>query len=282
MARDGVRLRVDAALSRRRRVHASRADDHEEPRSVPRARSTRVALRQPRAAARSTCSRAMLEQDGGVAAPLLQKAGADVAALCAAPSASKVEGFPRVSGGAEPGLVAPHARGHSARRGRGQAAEGRLRLGRALPPRDGAARPRDPGRCFEQHGGVTYEKLLAALASVRGSQRITDQDPEGKFQALEKYCRDLTEAARKGKTRPGHRARRRDPPRDAGALAPDEEQPRAHRRAGRRQDGDRRGHRAAHRPRRRARVAEEQAARARSTWARSSPARSSAASSRSA
>ena len=55
---------------------------------------------------------------------------------------------------------------------------------------------------LEQNGGVTYDKLLRGLAVVRGSQRVTDQDPEGKFQALEKYCRDLTEAARRGKSDP--------------------------------------------------------------------------------
>ena len=59
--------------------------------------------------------------------------------------------------------------------------------------------------------------------------------------------------------RSGHRPRRRDPPRDAGAVAPHQEQPRADRRAGRRQDGHRRRHRAPHRERRRARVAEGQA-----------------------
>ena len=62
-----------------------------------------------------------------------------------------------------------------------------------------------------------------------------------------------------GQARPGHRPRRGDPPRDAGALAAHEEQPGAHRRAGRRQDRDRRGARAAHRRRRRPRDAEEQA-----------------------
>ena len=46
---------------------------------------------------------AMLAQEGGVAAPLLQKAGADVSALAAAVD-KRVEGFPRVTGGAEPGL----------------------------------------------------------------------------------------------------------------------------------------------------------------------------------
>ena len=46
--------------------------------------------------------------------------------------------------------------------------------------------------------GATRERLLQALADVRGSHRVTDQSPEEKFQALEKYGRDLTEAARDG------------------------------------------------------------------------------------
>lgn len=50
--------------------------------------------------------------------------------------------------------------------------------------------------------GVTHDKLMQALAEVRGSQRVTDQDPEGKYQALEKFTRDLTEVARKGKLDP--------------------------------------------------------------------------------
>ena len=50
--------------------------------------------------------------------------------------------------------------------------------------------------------GVTRERVLEALASVRGSQRVTDQNPEGKYEALQKYGRDLTELARKGKLDP--------------------------------------------------------------------------------
>jgi ATP-dependent Clp protease ATP-binding subunit ClpB len=46
--------------------------------------------------------------------------------------------------------------------------------------------------------GLTYEKLLQALADIRGTQRVTDSQPEGKFQALDKYTRDLTSLARKG------------------------------------------------------------------------------------
>jgi ATP-dependent Clp protease ATP-binding subunit ClpB len=50
--------------------------------------------------------------------------------------------------------------------------------------------------------GATHEAILKALTAVRGSSRVTDQNPEGKFQALEKYAKDLTELARRGKLDP--------------------------------------------------------------------------------
>jgi len=50
--------------------------------------------------------------------------------------------------------------------------------------------------------GLEYDGLLAALEKVRGSHRITDPEPEGKYQVLEKYCRDLTKFARQGKLDP--------------------------------------------------------------------------------
>jgi len=50
--------------------------------------------------------------------------------------------------------------------------------------------------------GATKDAILKALTAVRGSQRVTDQNPEGKFQALEKYAKDLTDLARRGKLDP--------------------------------------------------------------------------------
>ena len=50
--------------------------------------------------------------------------------------------------------------------------------------------------------GATHDAVLKSLASVRGSQRVTDQNPEAKYQALEKYAKDLTELARRGKLDP--------------------------------------------------------------------------------
>ena len=60
----------------------------------------------------------------------------------------------------------------------------------------------DAARDALQALGATHEAILKALTSVRGTQRVTDQNPEAKFQALEKYAKDLTELARMGKLDP--------------------------------------------------------------------------------
>ena len=57
------------------------------------------------------------------------------------------------------------------------------------------------GRYLKQ-AGVTRDRLLQAVQQVRGSQRVTDPNPEGKYQSLEKYGRDLTALARRGKIDP--------------------------------------------------------------------------------
>ncbi|MEA2524161.1 MAG: ATP-dependent Clp protease ATP-binding subunit ClpB [Thermomicrobiales bacterium] len=56
-------------------------------------------------------------------------------------------------------------------------------------------------RLLQRHG-LTTDKAKAALKEIRGSQRVTDPNPEGKYQALERYGRDLTELAEKGKLDP--------------------------------------------------------------------------------
>jgi ATP-dependent Clp protease ATP-binding subunit ClpB len=143
---------------------------------------------------------AMLDQDGGVAAPLLQKAGADLPGLLEDVSKA-VEAFPRVSGGAQPGLSRRTL--EMIRRADDEAKQLKDEYVSVEHYVLAAVRhDRDLRALVERHGGVTYESLLTALANVRGAQRITDPDPEGKFQALEKYTRDLTEGARKGKMDP--------------------------------------------------------------------------------
>jgi ATP-dependent Clp protease ATP-binding subunit ClpB len=61
---------------------------------------------------------------------------------------------------------------------------------------------RDPAQEILVRHGATHDAILKALTAVRGSQRITDQNPEAKYQALERYARDLTEQARRGKLDP--------------------------------------------------------------------------------
>src|SRR5215813_5854286 len=57
------------------------------------------------------------------------------------------------------------------------------------------------GRLLQQNG-VTKDAILKVLVSIRGTQKITDQNPEQKYQALQRYTRDLTDLARKGKLDP--------------------------------------------------------------------------------
>ncbi len=143
---------------------------------------------------------AALQQEGGVARPLLQKAGGEIDELERA-LGERLEKLPKVSGGAEPGI--------------GRRATEMLRKAEdeAKALKDDfvsvehfvlalAKSDRDVQAELKEAGGLDYAKILRALATVRGSQRITDRDPEAKFQALEKYCRDLTDAARKSKIDP--------------------------------------------------------------------------------
>ena len=142
---------------------------------------------------------AVLEQEGGVGAPLVQRAGADPKAL-ARELAERIEKLPRVSGGAEPSFgrrtvpLLNQAENEAKRLKDDYVSVEHFLLAAASSDKDLQA-------VFDRHG-LSHDKLIRALAEIRGSQRVTDQDPEGKFQALEKYTRDLTEAARRGKIDP--------------------------------------------------------------------------------
>ena len=141
---------------------------------------------------------AVLEQEGGVGASLVQRAGADPKALAKALN-ERVEKLPKVSGGQEPGFgrrTVPflNVAEDEAKKLKDDfiSVEHFLLAGRS---------DKDVQAVFDRHG-LAYDKLLHALAEIRGSQRVTDQDPEGKFQALEKYTRDLTALAKRGKIDP--------------------------------------------------------------------------------
>ncbi len=143
----------------------------------------------------------LLEQDAGVVAPVLRKLGVDPAAVRATLGPA-LDALPRMTGAA---AEATSAAGELLAVVR--AAENEMRelndeyvstehLILALSAQTGAAG--DALRSL----GATHENLLQALAEVRGGHRVTDQSPEGKYQALEKYGRDLTEAAASGKLDP--------------------------------------------------------------------------------
>jgi ATP-dependent Clp protease ATP-binding subunit ClpB len=60
----------------------------------------------------------------------------------------------------------------------------------------------DKAQALLARSGATHDAILQALTSVRGSQKVTDQNPEAKYQALQRYAKDLTELARRGKLDP--------------------------------------------------------------------------------
>ncbi len=142
---------------------------------------------------------AFVEQDGGLASSLLEHAGLSVPSVRQAVEQALAK-LPQVQGaGASPGQlhVAP-------------------RLSQVLAKAEDEQRTlKDDYLSVEhvvlamvQEGGIfkklglTKERLLGALQQIRGSQRVTSQDPEGTYQALEKYGRDLTRLAGQGKLDP--------------------------------------------------------------------------------
>ncbi|MCX5738449.1 MAG: AAA family ATPase, partial [Proteobacteria bacterium] len=145
--------------------------------------------------------RALLDQPEGATVPVLQKLGVGVdalkaqldQALAALPRVSGATAEPRISEGLSKALEAAF---QSADQLKDEyVSTEHLLLGLAASDRDAA------GRALRE-AGVTRDAILKALQSVRGSGRVTDQDPESKYQSLEKYGRDLTELARKGKLDP--------------------------------------------------------------------------------
>jgi ATP-dependent Clp protease ATP-binding subunit ClpB len=142
---------------------------------------------------------AVIEQKDGVGAPLVERAGAAAGAV-RRDLEQRLESLPKVTGGAEPTL------------GRRAVALVQKAEDEAKALKDdfvsvehfllaASKSDKDVQAVFDRHG-LSYDKLLAALTQIRGAHRVTDQDPEGKFQALEKYTRDLTELARRGKIDP--------------------------------------------------------------------------------
>jgi len=145
---------------------------------------------------------ALLEQSEGIVRPLLQRVGANVEAIGAAVRA-ELDGVPQVKGSAAAQLYMAPELAEAFDEAEKQAAQFKddyisaehLLLAFLQKPDS------PPGRLLQQHG-VNRDALLAALKDVRGGQRVTDENPEDKYQALERYARDLVEMARRGKLDP--------------------------------------------------------------------------------
>jgi ATP-dependent Clp protease ATP-binding subunit ClpB len=144
---------------------------------------------------------ALLEQREGIVPEVFRKMGADPAEIGRA-ARELIEKIPQAYGGAQPGLsprlkaVTDIAEAEAARLKDDFVSTEHLLIGIA------SETGRSPAARLLTERGLTRDKIFAALTSIRGSQRVTSQNPEGTYQALERYGRDLTELARKGKLDP--------------------------------------------------------------------------------
>ena len=142
---------------------------------------------------------ALLAQDGGVIQQIIQKAGGNVA-VAKNTIDNEIARMSRVYGGNEPG-ISPRLRKvlEDAWKEMSTFKDEYLSVEHlllALLTSDGAAQK------ALLAAGLNREQVMQALTAIRGNQRVTDANPEGKYQALEKYGRNLTELAQQGKLDP--------------------------------------------------------------------------------
>src|SRR6188474_868677 len=142
---------------------------------------------------------AMLEQPEGIVRPILGKLGTNVAVVLNDTQAA-VARFPRVQGGQQYFSSRLSQMFTAAQKQADQMQDEFISTEHLLlaivDEKDG-----DAGKILRQHG-VTRDDLFKVIEQMRGGTRITDQNPEGKYAALSKYSRDLTELARKNKLDP--------------------------------------------------------------------------------
>ncbi len=145
---------------------------------------------------------ALLEDKEGIVLPVLEKIGIGPQAVLSE-TYREIEKLPKVSGGGAAQATLSKAANELLDRAFKEAANFKdeyvstehLLLAITHLKRDAAQE-------ILARQGATYDAILKALTAVRGSQKVTDQNPEAKYQALERYARDLTEQARRGKLDP--------------------------------------------------------------------------------
>ena len=149
----------------------------------------------------------LLEDREGVVIPVLEKVGVPVQEMLAGVNAA-IAKLPKVQGGAQPGMsgalnkVLEQAFKEAANFKDEYCSTEHLLLALAEEKSGTGSPEANPVQTALRAFGATHAALLKALSTVRGSSRVTDQTPEGKFQALAKYSKDLTELARRGKLDP--------------------------------------------------------------------------------
>jgi ATP-dependent Clp protease ATP-binding subunit ClpB len=144
---------------------------------------------------------ALVEQRDGVVPELLRKMNVDPG-LIARSARDLLSRIPQAYGGSQPGmsprlkLVTDQAQAEADRLKDEYVSTEHLFV--AVADETG----RSPGAQLLKQHGITRDRIFQTLASVRGSQRVTNENPEGTYQALERYGRDLTALARSGKLDP--------------------------------------------------------------------------------
>ncbi|KAA8721169.1 ATP-dependent chaperone ClpB [Corynebacterium spheniscorum] len=144
---------------------------------------------------------AILEQEDGIAAPVLKATGVEPGVVLQE-ARDLVDSYPKAEGS---NLANPNFN-REALNALTAAQELAGELGDEYVSTEvlmaGIARGKSDAADLLTKRGATYEAIKAAFPSVRGSAKVTNEDPEGQFQALEKYSTDLTKRAREGKIDP--------------------------------------------------------------------------------
>ncbi len=143
---------------------------------------------------------ALLDQNDGIINPILEKVGAQPSAIRSGVEA-QLNRYPRASGSSSSPYLSSDLRETMANAEKEQKGlqDAYLSVEHFILA---LLKTRTDVESVLKQAGVQYDAVKKALAAVRGAQRVTDQDPEGKYQTLEKYGTDLTARARQGKIDP--------------------------------------------------------------------------------
>jgi ATP-dependent Clp protease ATP-binding subunit ClpB len=143
----------------------------------------------------------LLEQRDGIVPEIARKMNADPAALAAAVR-QELAKLPRAQGGTQPSLSARFRSVTNAAESEAERLKDEYVSTEHLLVAIAAEGGKSPSTRLLEERRITRDAILQALTSVRGSQRVTSQNPESTYQSLERYGRDLTDLARKDKLDP--------------------------------------------------------------------------------